>query len=49
MGDNEPKTEKALTEEDIFLNLKILSYVQVNEKIKSNDKNIIIDGGFSIV
>ena len=38
--------KKELTEEDIFLNLKILSYVQVNEKIKSNDKNIIIDNRF---
>jgi hypothetical protein len=43
---NENKNKKILTEEDIFLNLKILSYVNVNEKIKSNDKNIIIDNRF---
>lgn len=49
MDDDEPVTiqnediEVKLIEEDIFLNLKILSYIKVNEKIKSDYKSIIID------
>ena len=38
--------KKELSEEETFLNLKILSYVKVNEKIKSNDNNIIIDNRY---
>ena len=40
------KIKKELDEEEVFLNLKILSYVKVNEKIKKSGNNIIIDNRY---
>ena len=38
--------DNTLTEEEVFINLKIMSYIQVNEKIKSDGKNLVIDNRF---